>query len=377
MVGTQTNDNRGRQYVATTQFGVNHPLAVKLWSKKLMREALKTTWLQKFVTKGTDGLCQLDPQLKEVGDRLRYGLRMLLTGDGVQGDATLEGNEEALTFFSDDIIINQLRHAVRSDGKMSEQRVPYSIREEAMRGLADWLADRLDASFMNQLAGNTNISDTKFTGNNATIAPSNDRAIYATGTPGTDLESSLSASSIFSLTLLDRAKNKAVTVSPVIRPIRVNGEDKYVMFIHPHQHYQLRTNTNTAQYQDIQKAAIQGGQISQNPIYTGSIAEYNGIIMHESVRVPWGVSTQTNARTDTSLGQSAVARSVLCGAQAAVLSTGRQTKDSLAATWAEELFDYGNQLGVAGGLIYGLKKCDFNSLDFATITVSSYSDDPN
>jgi N4-gp56 family major capsid protein len=363
--------------MATTQFGVNHPLAVKLWSKKLLREALKTTWFYKFMGRDSNSLCQVDPQLKQVGDRLRYGLRMLLSGDGVQGDGTLEGNEEALTFYSDNIFINQLRHAVRSDGKMSEQRVPYSIREEARVGLTDWLADMLDISFMNQLAGNSNISDSKFTGNNTVTAPDNDHWLLATGVAGTDLESSLSASSIFSLTLIDRAKVLATTVSPVIRPLKVNGDDKYVMFIHPYQHYQLRTNTNTAQYMDIQKAAIQGGQITNNPIYTGAIAEYNGVVLHENVRTPWGLSSNAAAYRNCDIGTSAVARAVMCGAQAAMLCTGRATKENLGATWAEELFDYGNQLGVAGGLIYGLKKCIFNSDDFSTVVVSSYSPNPN
>jgi hypothetical protein len=31
--------------MATTSYGVNDPLAVKLWSKRLMREALKETYV--------------------------------------------------------------------------------------------------------------------------------------------------------------------------------------------------------------------------------------------------------------------------------------------------------------------------------------------
>jgi hypothetical protein len=38
-------------------------------------------------------------------------------------------------------------------------------------------------------------------------------------------------------------------------------------------------------------------------------------------------------------------------------------------TWVEELFDYGNQLGVSAGLIFGIKKMVFNSADFGTITL--------
>jgi hypothetical protein len=69
---------------------------------------------------------------------------MLLTGAGVQGDNTQEGNEEALTVYNDALVINQLRHATRSGGKMSEQRVPFDVREENRMALKDWWTERIN-----------------------------------------------------------------------------------------------------------------------------------------------------------------------------------------------------------------------------------------
>jgi len=40
--------------MATTQYPVNHPLAVKLWSKTLYHEALKETQARTFMGKGSD-----------------------------------------------------------------------------------------------------------------------------------------------------------------------------------------------------------------------------------------------------------------------------------------------------------------------------------
>ena len=118
--------------MADTSYGVNNPLAVKIWSRKLLHEALRQTWFSKFIGSGSDALCYMKNDLeKGPGDRIRVGLRMLLTGAGIQGDNTLEGEEEALVTYTDDLLIDQLRHAVRSAGKMSEQRVPFSVREEA------------------------------------------------------------------------------------------------------------------------------------------------------------------------------------------------------------------------------------------------------
>jgi hypothetical protein len=42
-------------------------------------------------------------------------------------------------------------------------------------------------------------------------------------------------------------------------------------------------------------------------------------------------------------------------------------------SWVEELFDYENQLGVSAGLIFGMKKTQFNSEDFGTIVVPTYA----
>ncbi len=198
--------------MAQTEYGVNHPLAVKLWARKLLQEALKECWSQKFMSKTSSSLIQIkDETEKGPGDRIRVGLRMQLTGAGVQGDATLEGNEESLVTYFDDLIINQLRHAVRSQGKMSEQRVPFSVRDEAYQGLKDWYADRLDTWLMNQLGGNASQTDTRYTGNNAAVEPDTNHFILSTGSAGTDLETSLSASSTFSLTMIDRAVARAKT----------------------------------------------------------------------------------------------------------------------------------------------------------------------
>lgn len=354
--------------MATTDYGVNHPLAVKAWAKMLQAEALKETYIFRFI--GEDGLVyEKDEVNKGPGDRITCGLRMQLSGAGVQGDNTLEGQEEALTTYSDNILVNQIRHAVRTGGKMSEQRVPFSIREEARLGLKDWFADRIDTSAFNQLCGNTAQADTRYTGNNATVAPTATRRIFA---DAVSVEGSLSATTTHALTLslINKAVAMAKTSTPLIRPFKVGGKDKYVMFIHPFDHFRLRENTATGQYLDIQKAAIQGGQIADNPLYTGAIAEYNNVVLHESTRVQNIVTTPASGTV------SDFRRPVLCGAQSLLLATGMNS-EGLSTSWTEELFDYGNQLGVSSGLIFGMKKAVYNSTDFGVITFGTYAPNPN
>ena len=98
--------------MATTSYGTNDPLAVKLWSKRLNVEVLKTTWATKFMGASSSSIIQVkDETSKSAGDKITYGLRMQLSGTGVLGDGTLEGQEESLTTYSDSVVINQLRHA--------------------------------------------------------------------------------------------------------------------------------------------------------------------------------------------------------------------------------------------------------------------------
>lgn len=351
--------------MAVTNYGVNANEAVKLWSRRLAREALKATYIQKFIGEGDDSVIQMRNDTKKgPGDRVRVTLRMQLTGDGVQGDNTQEGNEEALSTYTDDFLINQLRHAVRSSGKMSEQRIPFSIREEAMSGLRDWWADRWDTWFFNQICGYTPQTDTRYTGNNAVIAPSAGRKIFATGSA--DETVNADNTKVFVLSLIDKAVEAAKVATPLLRPINIKGGKHFVMFLHPYQVTDLRTSTSTGQWLDIQKAAMSGGKVGENPIFTGALGMYNNVILHESTRVTQGVHSTTGA------AQTSTRRAVLCGAQAGVMGFG-QGHSFKEYDWYEELFDYGNQLGVKAGCIGGLKKSVYNSVDFGTITVSSYA----
>jgi N4-gp56 family major capsid protein len=109
-----------------------------------------------------------------------------------------------------------------------------------------------------------------------------------------------------------------------------------------------------------------------NPIFQGGsfLGIYNGVAIHESARVVNGVNSTTGAAVTNAR------RAVLCGAQAAVMATGRDDSGPEKMNWVEELFDYNNQLGVAAGMIAGMKKTQFNALDFGTIVFATYAPQP-
>ena len=373
--------------MASTAYGTNHGLTVKAWAKKLWIEALKETRYAQFKgSTGQNSLISLKTETtKEAGDRVTQGLRMQLTGIGISGDNTLEGNEEALVTYNDAVVIDQLRHAVRSSGKMSEQRVTFDHREEAKDGMRDWWSDRMDAWLFNQLCGattqqtqangvNSTSVDTRYSGMQAALAPDANHIFSSSNDVDNTTEASLSATTTFALKYADidravaRAKTGVNGQAPVMRPLKVNGDDMFVLFIHPFSVTQLRKNTATGNFQDIQKATLQGGKIADNPIITGLLGTYNKTLMVEDQRVP-PVSTAVTSSTS-------YRRNVFCGAQACLMAVGQNHSDAK-MTWGEETFDHGNQLAVSSALIAGLKKAQFpiagTATDFATMVISSYA----
>ena len=363
--------------MATTTYGVNDPLAVKLWSKKLAVEVSKATAIAPLIGTSSNSIIQLkDETQKGSGDKVTFGLRMQLMGDGVSENEILEGNEETLATYSDAIFINELAHAVRvkNDQSIDAQRVPFSLRQEAKDGLVDWYADRISMMAFIQWCGYTaptmafegRMVDLKpvHWGFNAPIAPSANRIIRA-GDVAND--ESLVAANVFDLTLIDKAVERAKLANPKIRPARVDGESYYVMYLHPTQVTSLRTNTSTGQWMDITKAVYNGSK-ANNPFFDGSLGIYNRVVLREAEHVTEGVSS-------TGVRVANTRRAILLGAQSAVAAYGMKNAPTKYKQ-VEELFDYQRELGVSAQTVLGMKKTRFNTLneDYGVITVSTYAE---
>ena len=361
--------------MATTTIASNNALTVKLWAKKLAQEVSKATPIAPLMSTGTNSIIQLkDETQKGKGDKVTFGLRTQLIGDGVSEGTMLEGNEEALSTYNDAIMINELAHAVRvrNEQTIDAQRVLFDMREEANAGLVDWYADRLSLMFFLHVCGYTAPSISfegrtvalggVYTGFNAVTAPT--RNILAGGAAN---EADLTSADVFTLDLIDKAVERAKLANPKIRPVRIDGGNHYVMYIHPTQTTSLRTNTSTGQWLDIQKAAEKRG--SDNPIFSGALGVYNNVILRESEHVTTGVNGTTTLTENAT-----VRRAVLLGAQSAVAAFGmKNTPEKFKRI--EETFDYQRELGVSAQTILGMKKTVFNNnnSDFGVIVVSTYA----
>jgi N4-gp56 family major capsid protein len=362
--------------MAITSFGVGDALAVKLWSKSLDNEALKFTDVAPLIGDGPNAIIHRKTEMaKGPGDRVTYGIRMQLAGAGFTENQLAEGNAESLSIYTDGLVINELGHnvGVKGKGTIDQQRVPFDLRTEARDGLADWWAKRYSVSFFNQVCGFTLQTDPRFTGLNPVTAPS--RIIRQGSRASDDL---LLTTDTFSINLIDKAKEAAITATPKVRPITFRGgrgdngrrdfnatlTDKFLMYLHPYQVTDMRTSTSTGQWLDITKAATQGNG-ARNPIMTGAIGEYNGVVLRSSYDVTPGISAGGVVVPN-------VARAVLLGGQACMIGYGQKDMPGR-YRWNEELFDHKRRMEVSAWSIFGLKKTTYNGLDYGVVVVSTYA----
>ena len=362
-----------------TNFAVNDALAVKLWGRRLEYDIVYRTDISPLIGEDENSIIQLKTETsKDAGDKVTFPLMKKLTGDGFGEGEIAEGNGESLSLYSDSIYINELGHVVNIPNKgrsIDAQRVPVNLRQAARNGLRTWKSERMSVSFFNHVCGYTPQTNLKFTGNNAIIAPTATRRIVvdATGPTVNSVDENIGTADIFTLNYVDYARELAETLDSPIRPINIGGVNggsdimggKYVMYLHPYQVTDLRTNTNTGQWLDIQKAALSGAATSKNPIYTDALGEYNNVILKKALHVTNGVNSSTGAAIAT------VKRAVLLGAQACAMAFSKGD-NAAAYNWNEELFDHKRRLEVSIMSMWGLKKTQFDSKDFGTIVVSSY-----
>ena len=102
--------------MALTNFAGLSDAQKKVWSRDLWKVARNNSFINKFAGSGSNALVQNIKELTktEKGDKAVIQLLNDLTNDGVVGDNTLEGNEEALQNHTQTITINQLHHTIHN-----------------------------------------------------------------------------------------------------------------------------------------------------------------------------------------------------------------------------------------------------------------------
>lgn len=369
--------------MSTTVIGVNDPKAVKAFSATLFVDQAKDAyWSSRFDGKGqtpnTPNQILTDLEA-EAGDTVHFDLSRQLRNKPIYGDDRLKGKEEALRFASDSLKVNQIRCGVSAGGRMTRKRTLHDLRTVGNQRMAEWWA-RYNDEFASMTAAGARgiddnfIEDFSFTGipdTQAFVAPDAGHVMYGGSATA---KGDLTTADKMSLSLIERLVTKSkvagggTRAEARIRPVRIEGGDHFVLVMHPFQEYDLRTNTSSAQWLDVQKAAA-AAEGRKNPIFRGGLGMYNNVVLHahdSAIRFDdYGVGSNV-----------AAARAIFMGRQAVVTAYG-SPGSGLRMKWHEEKDDHDNEVLMSSSCIMGKKAASFDGARFGMFAVDTAAADPN
>lgn len=337
--------------------------------------------VMRFVGEDENNIVQLKPDLgAKGGDREDFTLVTRLTGSGVTGDDELEGNEESMQSYNCTLDIDQIRNAVRLKGKLDAQKVVYDQIKSARSVLQIWMKEFIIRQIFLKLGGvtNTGLTDTNgvvvganaLWSNTPTYIPNADEAAgsgnryLCANTGGTD---AITSSDKLTLDIVTKAYTAVKLTNPQIQPLTVDGEDVYVMFVHPYQARDLRLSSDW-------KTAKENAEVrsDKNPVFGAALGYWSGVLLLENEFVPFldiskfGSGSKSFRGASGSDANANMARALLCGRQAALMA---ECTNPEALTVKD--FDYGNKQAVAASFIGGITKPLFNSKEFGVFAVDT------
>ena len=380
--------------MALTNFASLTSNQLTAWSRDFWQVARNMSFINQFAGSGQNAMVQRITELtrSEKGTKAVITLLADMTGDGVTGDNTLEGNEEALRAYDITVELDQLRFANRIAGRLADQKSVVNFREQSRDALAYAMADRMDQLAFLTLSGIAYTSKTngalRTTSSTTGLelvdlefasdvsAPTTNRhrrwdatsGLVAGDTTATAAADKISYECIVNL--------KAYAKDNYIRGLRGAGnEEVFHLFLTPQQMASLKLDSDFLA--NVRNAGIRG---PSNGLFAGtSSLMVDGVMVHEFRHV---FSTEgATAGTSSNAGAAGYkwganadvdgARALFCGAQALAMA------DIGNPEIVEDTFDYSNQAGISIGKIFGLRKPKYNSdynggvEDFGVITLDT------
>ena len=366
--------------MALTNFGTLTGDQLQAWSRDFWRVARNQSFINQFAGTGSNAMVQRITELtkNQKGTKANITLLADMTGDGITGDYTLEGNEEALRAYDISIELDQLRFANRIAGRMTDQKTVVNFREQSRDALAYAMADRCDQLAFLTLSGvaythknngglrtvvggsvnGQELVDLAFASDVSAPTSARHRRWDATsGLVAGDTTAVIPADKISYSTIVNL---KAYAKDNYIRGIRGAGnQETFHMFVTPQQMASLKLDSDFLA--NVRNAGVRG---TSNSLFSGSSSlMVDGVMIHEFRHVfnTSGATTGTSGNAGAAgykWGADADVvggRALFCGAQALALA------DIGLPEMVEDTFDYGNQSGISVGKIFGMRKPKYNS----------------
>ena len=377
--------------MASTNIPFGSPLAKKHFGGAMFNSTIGKSWVMKNliesahrVDKGAEmanaPIVVLNDLTKSEGDTVSYDLFMQITGRATFGDDNLEGNLESLDAYTDEITINQVRKGVDVGGRMSNKRTVNDQRSVARQKLTEWFAQFVDQTCFTNLAGKRGINPYVLAKNvNYAVKDTHefqdydaDHLIYGGNATS---KASMTAQDKMTLGLVDKLIVKASTeggdADKKVRltPLEKNGEDAYIMLLHPYQEQDLRVDATTSGWLDIQKAAA-GAEGLKSPLFKQTLGNYRGVHFkkHKHVVLDDTYGAASNVQT---------ARAAFLGRQALVMAFGNASSANLRADWTEKKTDVDdNKAAISGRMMFNAKRPRFNGQDVNSYAVDTAATKP-
>lgn len=346
---------------------------VKQWDSDFYREYIRANRFAKYQGTDANAVIQLKEQLtKKPGDAITIPLLKALSGAGVTGNTLLEGQEEAISNYGQQVSIQCYRNAVAiTDWEESKSAIGY--RDAARPLLKEWAMDLNRQKILTAMgsvqavAGGPIIAYGSATEANkdAWLDLNTDRILFGAAKAnlkqtapagGATNDHSASLAEIDGTTdkltrgVVSLAKRMAKLADPIIRPIRVNDDEEwYVMFVNSLAFRDLKADMAT-----VHADAMQRGR--SNPLFTDGDLVYDGVIIREVPEIAVLSGVGASGTTD-------VAPNYLCGAQALAHVIGKRWQSTT------DTRDYGFVHGVGTMGFFGTEKLFYNGKQHGMVTV--------
>lgn len=363
----------------------------QVWVTKFLSEYVRESGFMPYMGKSDTSIFQFRTELlTEAGKTINVPVIASLKGAGVTGSQVLDGNEEELTNFNDQITVDWLRNGVRVP-KSTQYLTEINLMDAAKSALRSWDAEKLRDGIIQALGGiiipavSTGGADSYVTYANATTAQKNafltlngDRILFGNSRANassnvwaTALGNVDSTNDIMSTGIGSLAKRMARTAGPAnvnypnnlrIRPFKTdNGKEYFVMFCATNSFRDLKKDT-VIQQANRDARAREGNGMDKNPIFQDGDQIYDGVIYRE---IPELDQLKILGAGASSID---VDQNFLCGTQAVGIGWGQQPKPV-----TDYIKDYGFRPGVGIEELRGQKKLSYSGVQYGVCSVLTSS----
>lgn len=362
------------------------------FQKKVRREYVREGRFGPLIGNDENSVIQTNRDLKKIS----IPLIAKLSGSGVRGSSQLTGAEEALANFAATFQPRHVRNGVTLDneeGEKSEFDLFAEARPALMRWMMELKRDQMIQAFMGIEADKTYFNygggeDTGATGSSAASATNldtwntnnQDRILYGSavgnltaGDHTTSLGTIDTTNDKLDTDMLTLLKRVAADADPLIRPIAINDDEPFYMFLVGK--FAFRDLREDSVMRQSNREAMERGKT--NPLFKGGDLMWDNIIIKEIPDLDrfidstgsdlfdglWGPNALADDLRTAGDSSSRVSPGFFVGAQALAFVIGKMAKFN-----RRKEDDYEHLSGVAVTAKHDIKKIYYNNKQHGMVT---------